>query len=481
MRFKDFAGLRYIGKLKTRCSTEIASSRIGVGFECLDREMWDPNQAWPVINELGVKWARVQTGWARSEKAKGVYDFSWLDDIVNKLLERGVMPWLSLSYGNPLYTEGAPYHGVGCPPVYTEVEKEAWPRFVRAVAEHFKDRVTHYEIWNEPDLLSFFKPIPKAELYVQLVKSATNALRAVQPGAKIIGGAIAWGMTPWSMKWLEDCFRSGMHEHVDIISYHGYKSVPERHTTQEFPAFRHLLDKYKPGLEYWQGESGIPSYVPDEGKGKAALSQMKVSEEIQARMLLRRFLLELDNDSKMVSYFQMADFSHYGKDVQVTFHYGIVRLEDGSPKPSYYALQALATLLCDPLETARGRFSGHLGLVSDSTDPRATKTPTWQVNLCKGNVPVYGWWLPESVSDDPEWVKASLAMWVDKDLKFDNPVVIDPASHAVYAVTPEMDKRTCGESWMFPDPDAEGIRFFPALPISNSPLLMTDASTVELL
>ena len=116
-----------------------------------DRDMWDVEQAWPVLDDLGIKWARVQTGWARTEKEPGVYDFSWLDTIVDKLLERGVTPWLSFSYGNPLYTknmntapEGLPPSNVGCdefgvgfPPIKTEKERQAWKNYARALVKHF--------------------------------------------------------------------------------------------------------------------------------------------------------------------------------------------------------------------------------------------------------------------------------------------------------------------------------------------------------
>ena len=82
-------------------------------------------------------------------------------------------------------------------------------------------------------------------------------LREEQPEAKLIGGAIAWGMTVWSLKFLEDCMKAGMHELIDIITYHGYKSVPERHSTQEIAAFNHIVNKYNPDLKYWQGEAGV--------------------------------------------------------------------------------------------------------------------------------------------------------------------------------------------------------------------------------
>jgi hypothetical protein len=493
MTFTDFPNLQYLGQLKPRKSTEIASSRLGVGFECLDRDMWDPNQAWPVLADLGVKWARVQTGWAKTEKRPGVYDFAWLDAIVDKLLACGVHPWLSISYGNPVYTktmnisppgispnyQGCNEFGVGFPPIHTPKERQGWQNYVGALVRHFRDRVTHYEVWNEPDLLSFWKCQPKAAQYVDLVRLTAEPLRREQPDAKLIGGSIAWGMTVWSLKYLEDCFQAGLHDLVDIITYHGYKSVPERHSTQEIAAFTHLLRRYKPSLEYWQGEAGIQSFVPEKARGVGALSTMKNSEPIQARMLLRRFLLELDNGCAMSSYFHMADFAHYAAFKQ-TFHYGLIRLADGSPKPSYFALQSLATLLCDPMEPANGRTAAHMSVLHDTADPRATKVATWHANFVRGNTPVHAWWLPESVEDDPVVRQAELTYWLDRDLKLVNPVLIEPVSQEVYAVACDWDKRTCGESWMQPDAAAEGIRVFKPLPVSTSPLLLTDRSLVVL-
>ncbi|HSI09401.1 MAG TPA: beta-galactosidase [Rariglobus sp.] len=479
MKFDTYPNLTYIGKLKTKKSTEIGSSRLGVGFETLDRDMWDANQAWPVINELGVKWARVQTGWAKCEKQAGVYDFAWLDDIVNKLTAKGVTPWLSFSYGNPVHTPGSSVTGVGYPPVYTEAERNAWQNYVEALVIHFRDRVDHYEVWNEPDLTSFWKRGPKAADYVDLVRLTSGPIRRLQPKAKVIGGAIAWGMTAWSIKFLEDCMKAGMHELVDIVTYHGYKSIPERHSTQELPAFKYLINKYKPSLKYWQGEAGVQSYVPETGNA-GALSKMKSSESIQARMLLRRTLLELHHGCEMSSYFHMADFAHYAGDRR-TYHYGLVRLADGSPKPAYYALQSLATLLCEDLQPAEGRTSCHMSVLSDTGDPRATKASTWHANFVRGNVPIHAWWFPESVEDDPVVQPMEMTYWIEAGLQLDNPVLVDPATQNVYAVAFEMDKRTCAETWMAPDPQAEGVRVFKPLPISNTPLILTDRSIVEVI
>lgn len=489
----NYPNLIYLGKLKPRKSTEISDSRLGVGFETLDREMWDANQVWPVLNALGVKWARVQTGWARSEREPGIYDFAWLDAIVDNLIARGVQPWLSISYGNPIYTKSmvttsedgtksetsCPAHGVGYPPIHTPEAREGWSNYVRALVRHFRSRVSHYEVWNEPDLHSFWRSGPKAVEYVDLVRLTSTPLREEYPDAKLIGGAIAWGMTVWSLKWLEDCMKAGLHELVDIITYHGYKSVPERHSSQEIAGFRRILDTYKESLTYWQGEAGVQSYVP-EGGNAGALSQMKLSESIQARMLLRRTMLELHNGCSMSSYFHMADFGHYATDKR-TYHYGLLRLKDGSPKPSYYALQTLCTLLDGDTEPADGRTACHMSVSEDTEDPRATKVFTWHANFVRNNTPIHAWWLPESLEDDPIWRPAEATMWLQAGLRLENPVLINPATQDVYSLGFDMDKRTCAETWMAPDPDAEGVHHFKPVPVSTDPLILTDRSIVEIM
>jgi hypothetical protein len=45
----------------------------------------------------------VQLGWQRCELVKGVYNFTWLDTIVNGMVAQGVKPWAQLSYGNDNY------------------------------------------------------------------------------------------------------------------------------------------------------------------------------------------------------------------------------------------------------------------------------------------------------------------------------------------------------------------------------------------
>ncbi len=66
---------------KARKASEIKNSRIGIGFEKLDRKVFNPEKAYDKLAMIGA--VRIQSGWERTEQEKGVYDFEWLDSIVD--------------------------------------------------------------------------------------------------------------------------------------------------------------------------------------------------------------------------------------------------------------------------------------------------------------------------------------------------------------------------------------------------------------
>ncbi|MBR4667044.1 MAG: beta-galactosidase, partial [Lentisphaeria bacterium] len=154
--------LAEIGKLKHFTSAEISAGDSGfsIGFECLDREMFDPEKCYGLLGETGMKWARCQTGWNRCETVKGVYDFAWLDSVVDQLLSHHVQPWFNVGYGNKLYMSGLYSDAaVGFVPLYFGEETlQAWKNYVRALAKHFKGRVSIFEIWNESNISTFWQP-----------------------------------------------------------------------------------------------------------------------------------------------------------------------------------------------------------------------------------------------------------------------------------------------------------------------------------
>ena len=80
--------LKLAAKIKAKKSIDIEKSKIGLGFEKLDRDVFDPEKAYDYVGKLGVKWIRLQSGWQRTERQKGIYDFEWLDKVVDNIMTR---------------------------------------------------------------------------------------------------------------------------------------------------------------------------------------------------------------------------------------------------------------------------------------------------------------------------------------------------------------------------------------------------------
>ncbi len=178
----------------------VRSEVLGLGFEKLDRDVFDPTKAYPFLPGTGVSWIRLQSGWQRTEREKGVYDFAWLDAIVDSLLALGLRPWMCLCYGNALYGSGAEkvFGAVGVPPVFTEEQRRAWSAYVTATVAHFRGRVDVWEVWNEPDNLSCWKHgvIRSREPHPRRHR-ARRAGGSSRPGAHGGGGDAQGGRPPF--------------------------------------------------------------------------------------------------------------------------------------------------------------------------------------------------------------------------------------------------------------------------------------------
>ena len=84
--------------------------RWGVGFETLDRKMFEPERTYDALSKArGEMGAGFRPVGCRCETVKGKYDFAWLDEVVDSLIRIGVAaPGLTWGMENKLYTPEAP-------------------------------------------------------------------------------------------------------------------------------------------------------------------------------------------------------------------------------------------------------------------------------------------------------------------------------------------------------------------------------------
>lgn len=358
--------LKRIGQIKVKSAAEVEKTRLGIGFEKLDRAVFDPEKAYDKIAAIGVKWTRIQSGWARTEKEKGVYDFAWLDDIVDNLLRRGLTPWMVLCYGNPVYSSYAEkYFGaVGCPPISTKEEMDAWIRYVEATVAHFKGRIPYYEIWNEPDGGYSWKhphgenepePGPNATEYGKFAIETADAIHRADPDAKAIGLVVC---SFKKLPYINEALATGLADHIDAASFHAYVSDDTDRPTY-IALLRKLLDSYRPGLELIQTETGGQS----RSDGSGAMHGFAWTPERQMKHQLRNLLHDLASDITFTSFFTSMDMIEalrgLNADKKSYLDYGYFGVlsadfdENGfstgeyTPKPAYYSLQNLASVFSE--------------------------------------------------------------------------------------------------------------------------------------
>lgn len=144
------------------------------------------------IWDSGVRWDEVNT-------AKGVYDWTTLDQVVDNSLATGAKDvmyvlgytpnWAAKEVRPPCqpgtYTECS-YYPNGSASGPRDIED--WKTWVREVASRYRGKITQYQIWNEANLTSFFynSSGDSAVEMAQLTAAAEGVIREVDPTAKVI-------------------------------------------------------------------------------------------------------------------------------------------------------------------------------------------------------------------------------------------------------------------------------------------------------
>lgn len=170
---------------------------------------------WPLHYDAGFKWARVgyhddPINWHWVEKEKGVLKIDpEADAAVTELAEHGVEIVMSLNFGNRLYSGPASRpipqlwewnYDMPAPPTTPEAIA-AWTRYVEFMVKHFRDRVKHFEIWNEWNISCYWGAVPSVEHYLAVARAAIPAIRKHAPDARIMMGSWAGfphGISTWS-------------------------------------------------------------------------------------------------------------------------------------------------------------------------------------------------------------------------------------------------------------------------------------------
>ncbi len=453
-----------LGMLKKYTSAEIENSRISIGFECLDRELFKPEKCYALLGKTGVKHARCQTGWVRCETEKGKYDFAWLDDVVDNLRAQGVTVWFNVGYGNPLYMDDIKNKAaVGCAPLYYGDEcLQAWENYVSALAAHFAGRVQLFELWNEPESLNFWYPsVPDPKEYARLYRITAAQILKHIPDAKLV----ATTASEYDFDFIEGMFEALRGSKVDYFAYHAHAMYPEichsggQAYLDNVAHLRSILDAA--GFESTkliQGEAGQPSWAPE---GHWLYKNGFDNPRAQAVWLLRRYCMDFYADVALSSFFMIADiwekpYEMATKTIPRAQANGILNGLVYTPKPSYAAMQHVCALFRGEVRAVRRYFTGEAAAAA------CEQLALQRLCFEKDGLPMYVYYLPSAPSEEFYAQKAFTA-YIQKPLEA--PVLVDLFTGAVYALDGEKN--------------AQGLAVYADLPLANYPMVLTERAAIE--
>lgn len=332
---------KQIGALQQKTLAEVKND-LAIGCETLDRDYADYHKYKQYLEPLGMRYIRLQAGWAKTEKVKGVYDFKWLDDIINDAVSRGLEPWLELAYGNPIYPGGGTIFLNGGWPRSKEAIA-AWMNWVTAMAERYKGKVHQWEIWNEPDGPVRKKGANPTEI-VDLAIASARIIKSIDPDAKIAAFGLAApryvnGSEPIISDLAKKLKANNEEYLIDWITYHGYQYVPENSYFTDGVSLRNILKRCDYDVAIWQGECGAPSV----GYMGGALSEYAWNEQTQAKWDIRKMMNDHGNGVR-TSIFSIADMNYGNSDaIKIKNLKGILATSANNkvrrPKVAYHAVR----------------------------------------------------------------------------------------------------------------------------------------------
>ena len=325
-----------IGEITPRHAREIQSSNISIGAEMMDRDFTIYANWKDYLGPLGAKKARIQSGWAKCENEKGVYNWAWLDAIIFDMVDQGVEPWVNLSYGNPVYSGGG---GTTLKQKHlpsTEEALQAWEQYVGAIVNRYKNVVDEWEIWNEPNYGISNKK------FAEFVVRTARAVKSEQPDAKVIGIALGSGVDyEYADQVLVEIEKLDGISLLDEIAHHRHIVAPEENVPEI--ELERVVDKYSKKILTRQGEAGCPSEMDT----TFALNNMEWSEIQQSKHILRRLMCDLGR-GKETSIFTIIDSKYIRNGEVVWNHKGLLASTEDQKvshkKEAYKAMQHVTSI-----------------------------------------------------------------------------------------------------------------------------------------
>ncbi|MGU3501909.1 cellulase family glycosylhydrolase [Mycobacterium sp. C31M] len=235
-----------------------------------------------LMQSLGVTNVRIMVPWAGVQPLHpdtpfglGAPRWDQLDKVVNAAAARG-MGILGVLNSTPMWaSQSTPLNG-------EPANLDRFAAFAKSVALRYGDKISAYEVWNEPNSIQFWNTLDPAS-YTEMLKKTYTALKqaAAQIGTDItvIGGVIGagktWpGLTLNPIDFVKGMYAAGAHGYFDALSFHPYNFEWKFSVGESLPwgkdmplyqlnKIRELMDSFleegQEQVKIWITEYGAPT------------------------------------------------------------------------------------------------------------------------------------------------------------------------------------------------------------------------------
>ena len=324
----------------------------------------DRNRAFALSKASGVSWMRQQVRWQDLGDVSGAIYWGELDKIVDDASRANVKLLLSVVRA-PSWATADGQNGMP-----SRDHFGTFANFMGEMAKRYKGRAQAYEIWNEENLAhENAGRVASASYYMDMLVQASQAIKASDPSAIVVSGGPSATETNRSDIAISDVtFARQMfadprfRDAVDAIGVHpgGASNPPDTMwpdnagpgpnfvTSREF-YFRRVEDIHQAMLDNGLGDRQIwitefgwatPNNTPGYEFGN------QISQQKQAEYITRAFQIARRDYAPWVGAAFLWQFNFAvswraaGNEQHEQASYGVLN-GDWSPRPSYYAIQAI--------------------------------------------------------------------------------------------------------------------------------------------
>jgi xylan 1,4-beta-xylosidase len=282
---------------------------------------------------------------------KPVYNFSYVDQIYDGLLQAGVRPFIELSFMPRKLAAENDVHAFWYKPIVSPPKDyNKWGELVGQFAKHLVDRYGidevsqwYFEVWNEPNI-DFWAGIPKEQTYYELYDAAARELKRVSPRLRVGGPATA--QAAWVDRFIQHAAKENAP--VDFVSTHVYgnDSAADVFGTQDqIPRTQMVCRAVRKVHD--QIEASARRHLPLiwSEYNASYKNETDVTDSIYMGPWIADTIRQCDGLTDMMSYWTFSDVFEEQGVVKRPFYggYGLIA-EDGLPNPAFNAFKLLHRL-----------------------------------------------------------------------------------------------------------------------------------------